>query len=56
MRKERVEKVLPKPEKNLEFEVGDNKKYEFKAIIDSAVYGQLANNSDQMPGLYYLVL
>ncbi len=46
-------KALPKPEK--EFEAGDNKEYEVKAIIDSAVYGQQINNS-QMPGLYYLVL
>ncbi len=44
-------KALPKPEK--EFEIGDNKKYEVEAIINSAVYSQLAN--DQMPGLYYLV-
>ena len=47
-------KALPKPEKELEFEAGDNKEYEVEAIIDSAVYGQQANN-DQMPGLYYLV-
>ncbi len=47
-----MDKALPEPEK--EFEAGDNKEYEVKAIIDSAVYGQQANN--QMPGLYYLVL
>ncbi len=46
-------KALPEPEK--EFEARDDKEYEVKAIIDSAVYGQQANNS-QMPGLYYLVL
>ncbi len=46
-------KALPKPEK--EFEVGGDKEYEFEAIIDSAVYGQQANNN-QMPGFYYLVL
>ncbi len=52
-RKRRVNsKALPKPKK--EFEARDNKEYEFKAIIDSVVYGQQAN--DQMPGLYYLVL
>ncbi len=53
-RKGRVDKALPKPEKEFEFEVGDNKEYEVEAIIDSAVYDQQANN--QMPGLYYLVL
>ncbi len=41
-RKERVDKALPEPEK--EFEAGDNKEYEVKAIIDSAVYGQQAND------------
>ncbi len=46
-------KALPEPEK--EFEAGDDKEYEVEAIIDSAVYGQQANNN-QMPGLYYLVL
>ncbi len=50
-RKGRVDKTLPEPEK--EFEAGDNKEYEVEAIIDSAVYGQQAN--DQMPGLYYLL-
>ncbi len=53
-RKGRVDKVLPEPEKNVKFEAGGNKEYEIKAIINSAVYGQQAN-SDQMPGLYYLV-
>ncbi len=53
-RKGRVDnKALPEPEKELEFEAEGNKKYEVKAIIDSAVYGQQANN--QMPSLYYLV-
>ncbi len=52
-RKGRVDKALPEPEKKFEFEVGDNKEYEIEAIIDSAVYGQQAN--DQIPGLYYLV-
>ncbi len=52
-KKGRVDKALLEPEKEFEFEVGDNKEYEVEAIIDSAVYGQRAN--DQMPGLYYLV-
>ena len=51
-----MDKILLKLEKELEFEVGDNKEYEVKAIIDSAVYDQYANNSNQIPGLYYLVL
>ncbi len=53
-RKGRVDKVLLESEKEYEFEAGDNKEYEVEAIIDSAVYGQQAN--DQMLGLYYLVL
>ena len=44
IRKGRVDKALPEPEKELKFEIGDNKEYEVKAIIDSAVYGQQANN------------
>ncbi len=40
MRIEQVDKALPEPEKDLEFKAGDNKNYEVKAIIDSAVYGQ----------------
>ncbi len=47
-------KALSEPEKELEFETGGNKEYEDKAIIDSAVYDQQAN--DQMPGFYYLIL
>ncbi len=39
-RKGRVDKALPEPEKEFEFEAGDNKEYEVEAIIDSAVYGQ----------------
>ncbi len=50
-RKRQVDKALPEPKK--EFEAGDNKEYKVKAIINSAVYGQQAN--DQMPGLYYLI-
>ncbi len=54
-RKGRVDsKALPEPEKELEFEAGGNKEYEVEAIINSAVYGQQANN--QMPDLYYLIL
>ncbi len=48
-----MDKPLPKLEKDWKFEAEDNKKYEIKAIIDSAVYGQQANN--QMPSLYYLI-
>ncbi len=53
-RKRWVDKALPEPEKNMEFEARGNKEYKVKAIIDSTVYGQQARN-DQMPGLYYLV-
>ncbi len=53
MRRERVDKARPKREKDLEIEARGDKEYEVEAIIDSAVYGQQAN--DQMPGLYYLV-
>ncbi len=52
-RKGRVDKALPEPEKELEFEARGNKEYKVKAIIDSAMYGQQSNN--QMPGLYYLI-
>ncbi len=52
-RRERVDKALPEPEKEVEFGAGDSKEYEVEAIIDSAVYGKQAN--DQMPFLYYLV-
>ena len=38
-RKRRVDKALPEPEKELEFESGGNKEYEVEAIIDSVVYG-----------------
>ncbi len=53
-RKRRVDKALPEPEKEMEFEVGGNKEYMVEAIIDSVMYGQQAN-SNPMPGLYYLV-
>ncbi len=49
-----MDKTLPKPEKELEFEAVGNKEYEVKVIIDSAVYDQQTN--DQIPSLYYLVL
>ena len=55
-KKKRVGKALPEPEKELEFEARGNKEYEIEAIIESAVYGQQANHSNQMSGLYYLVL
>ncbi len=48
-----MDKALPEPEKEFEFEAGDNKEYEVETIIDSTVYDQQAK--DQMPGLYYLV-
>ncbi len=43
--------TLSEPKK---FEAGDDKAYEVKTIINSAVYGKEANN--QIPGLYYLIL
>ncbi len=55
-RKKRADNILPKPEKDLEFEVGGNKEYEVKAIVDSIVYGQQINGNDQILALYYLVL
>ena len=46
IRKGRVNnKVLPEPEKELEFEAKDNKEYKVKAIIDNVVYGQQASNN-----------
>ena len=51
-KKGRVDKALPEPEK--EFEARDNKEYEVKAIIDSTVYDQQAD--DEISGLYYLIL
>ena len=41
---DQINQVLPKLEKNIEFQVGDNKKYKIKAIINIVVYGQQANN------------
>ncbi len=51
-----MDKALLEPKKDLTFDARGNKEYEIEAIIDSVVYGQQANNSNQMPGLYYLVL
>ncbi len=45
-----MDKALLEPEKEVEFEAGNNTEYEVEAIIDSMVYGQQAN--DQMLGLY----
>lgn len=55
IRKEWINKLnkLPKPER--EFEAEDNKKYEFKVIINSVMYSQKVVNN-QMLGLYYFVL
>ncbi len=38
MRKGRVDKALPEPDKDVEFETGGNKKYVVKVIINNAVY------------------
>ncbi len=48
--------ALAEPEKDFEFKVRSNKKYEVKAIIDNAVYGQQTNSSNQILGFYYFVL
>ncbi len=55
-RKKQVDNALSEPKKELEFKDGENKEYEVEAIIDSVLYGQQANDSNQMPGLYYLIL
>ena len=39
----------------LEFEVGNNKKYEVNGIWDSVVYAK-ESTTGQLPRLYYLVL
>ena len=46
IRKRQVDKALPESETELKFESGGNKKYKVKAIFDSAVYSQQANNSN----------
>ena len=50
-RKKRMNKLFPEPE--LELDAGDNKKYNFEAIINSAVY--VKESERHLPGLYYLV-
>ena len=50
-RKGRINELFPEPE--AEFNAGDNKEYEFEAIIDSAVYAKKAER--HLLGLYYLV-
>ena len=40
-------------ESELEFDVGNNKKYKIEAIIGSAIYAKKAEG--HLPGLYYLV-
>ncbi len=55
-RKRRVDnKALPDSENDVELKAEGNKEYKVETIIDSVVYGQQAN-SNQIPGLYYLVL
>ena len=45
-RKGRVDnKALPKPEKDIEFEIRGNKEYKVEIIINSAVYGQQTNSN-----------
>ncbi len=44
MKKWQVDNTLPELKKDLEFEAEDSKKYEVKAIINSIVYDQKANN------------
>ena len=41
------------PELELEFNAGNNKKYEVEAIKDSAIYAKKVER--HLPGLYYLV-
>ncbi len=55
-RKKRVDDALPEPEKELKFKAGVNKEYDVKAIIYNKMYGSQANDNDQIPDLYYLVL
>ena len=50
-KKERVDKRV----KELEFEAGDIKEYQLETIQDSAVYASKLE-SDQLPGLYYLIV
>ena len=46
-----MNELFLEPEPN--FDVGNNKKYEVEAIIDSAIYAKEAEK--HLPGLYYLV-
>ena len=46
-----MSELFPEPEP--EFDVGNNKDYEVKAIINSAVYAKEAER--HLPDLYYLV-
>ena len=46
-----MNKLFLEPEPK--FDAGNNKEYEFEAIIDSAVYVKEAK--EHLPGLYYLV-
>ncbi len=39
IRKKRVDKALPEPEKHMEFKARGNKEYKVETIIDSTVYG-----------------
>ena len=56
MWKKLVDKALSEPKKDVKFEAGGNKEYKVKVIIDSIMYGQQINNSDQMLGFYYFIL
>ena len=49
--KGRINELFSEPDP--EFDVGNNKEYEVKAIIDSAVYTKKAEG--HLLGLYYLV-
>ncbi len=51
-----MDNTLSEPEKDLEFEVRGNKKYEVKAIINNVIYSQQINGNNQIPGLNYSVL
>ncbi len=51
-----MDNALPEPEKDLEFEGRSNKEYKVKVIIDNIMYSQQTNESNQIPGFYYLNL
>ena len=46
-----MNELFPEPE--LEFDIGDNKEYKVKVIIDSTIY--VKEVKEQLPDLYYLV-